>query len=170
MVELEDIPAAGLEISFNLKPSYFEIAADEFNISEHVLFDCSLTKKGREVYVQGDMKTDLRLVCARCLASFIVPLNVHLEIDYLPKWILGLEEEVELEAGDLNKYYYEGDSINLKDAVRDYIVTAVPIKPLCSEECKGLCHKCGKNLNVETCSCSGEDFNDRFEVLKLLEL
>lgn len=169
LVELEEIPPEGLEITFDLEPSFFELTDKGLDISERVSFNCSLVKSGKEVYMQGDMRTGLKLVCARCLVPFKIALGMHLEICYLPKWAVSDKEEVELDSSDLNKYYYEGGAIDLKDAVRDYIATAVPMKPLCREDCKGLCYKCGKNLNIEACNCEPDEFDDRFETLQGLK-
>ena len=59
-------------------------------------------------------------------------------------------------------------NININDDVRDSLILAVPMKKLCKEDCKGLCYKCGTDLNKNTCNCSENETNDRWD--KLLEL
>jgi len=71
-----------------------------------------------------------------------------------PKRLLSHEAEVELRPDDLDIYYYDGDEINLDPLIYDEVLLNLPIRPLCREDCAGLCHICGKNKNVESCACS----------------
>jgi len=61
------------------------------------------------------------------------------------------------------------DKIDLDEYIRDYAVLAVPMKNLCSEDCKGLCSKCGKNLNEGTCNCNEENIDPRWESIQKLK-
>ena len=60
----------------------------------------------------------------------------------------------------------EGDTVDLTDLLVQDIISSLPIQPLCSEDCKGLCQECGANLNRETCDCDKEQVNERFAALK----
>jgi uncharacterized protein len=62
--------------------------------------------------------------------------------------------------------YFLGDEIDIADLVRESLLLAQPLKKLCKEECKGLCPKCGINLNVSTCSCNKEIMDPRLMVLQ----
>ena len=64
----------------------------------------------------------------------------------------------------------ETDKIDLAKDIRDYAILAVPMKKLCSEDCKGLCPKCGKNLNDGTCDCHEEKMDPRWEPLQKLKI
>jgi uncharacterized protein len=61
------------------------------------------------------------------------------------------------------------DKIDLDKDIRDYAILAVPMKKLCSENCKGLCPKCGKNLNDDLCDCIEEIIDPRWEVIQKLK-
>ncbi|MDD4159979.1 MAG: DUF177 domain-containing protein [Synergistaceae bacterium] len=60
------------------------------------------------------------------------------------------------------------DEIDLGPLVWEVLITLLPTAPLCSEECRGLCPKCGANLNNSSCTCTDEKGDPRFEVLKSL--
>lgn len=75
----------------------------------------------------------------------------------------------ELDSENLSVAYYEGDRIDLGEEVRQSIILALPMKPVCREDCLGLCSHCGRNLNKEKCGCKEEEIDERLAKLgKLL--
>jgi uncharacterized protein len=79
---------------------------------------------------------------------------------------VGDEEEVELAEQDLVSAVFSGDEIDLLPEIGEQVALAVPLKPLCSEQCKGLCPLCGADLNTAECGCSREPVNLKFAALK----
>jgi uncharacterized protein len=79
-------------------------------------------------------------------------------------------ENSENEKIDVVYLHPETDKINIGEDVRDYALLALPMKKLCSEDCKGLCPKCGKNLNDGSCNCKDEKIDSRWEPLQKLKL
>ena len=75
-----------------------------------------------------------------------------------------------LQAEELEISYYQGDFIDLTPIICEQIILQIPIKPLCSEECKGLCPHCGINMNVASCSCHLEFVDPRLAVLKNIKI
>ena len=71
---------------------------------------------------------------------------------------------------DLDLDYYTGESVDLESLLREQIILMMPLKPLCDENCKGLCPHCGANLNRETCTCSTDTVNSPFAVLAKLKI
>ena len=78
--------------------------------------------------------------------------------------------DVELSSDDLETAVYCGSTIDLAGIILEQLVVNLPIKPLCSDGCKGLCPKCGANRNTETCGCVDDDVDPRFEILKKLKV
>jgi uncharacterized protein len=78
-------------------------------------------------------------------------------------------DEHEIQEDDLSTAFYRDETIDLGDLVREQFYLMVPMKPLCSEACKGLCPQCGTNLNRGTCECRNEWHDPRFEKLKALK-
>jgi uncharacterized protein len=130
----------------------------------HLVLD---VRKAREAYrVTGRVDTRLRLECGRCLEAFEIPVDSAFELGYLPAAATpataqghhgqhGREEDVEREIAedDLTTAYYRNDTLDLGELMHEQFVLALPMKPLCSDDCKGLCPSCGTNLNKGTCDC-----------------
>lgn len=110
-----------------------------------------------------DVWVSAELNCDRCARNFKREFQNSFVITYIIQNNPAVSE-------DLNVYYIspETDKVNLKDDVREYVLLAVPMKNLCDEECKGLCPRCGKNLNEEACECTSDEVNPVWaELLKL---
>jgi len=83
---------------------------------------------------------------------------------------LGQDEDVELAEEDLISATYEGDEIDFTREITEQVILAIPFKPLCSEDCKGLCSNCGAELNISNCACSQDNMNLQFNALKNLKV
>jgi uncharacterized protein len=135
----------------------FSLSKEELNISElegMVLCRFVLTKSKKKVRIKGDVSYKFNITCARCLE--VVPKEFYERVDCIfergsPYSTEAVE--IELTKRDTEKYYYAGDEIDITPLVRDTILLAVPIKPLCKPDCRGLCPHCGKNLNEGDCEC-----------------
>ena len=79
------------------------------------------------------------------------------------------EGEIEVEEDDLTTAFYEHDTIDLGHLMREQMYLALPMKPLCRDDCRGLCPTCGANLNLGTCGCKHEWEDPRLAVLKRLK-
>jgi len=76
------------------------------------------------------------------------------------------EKEAAVTGTEAEISYYQGDGLLLEDALREQVLLSVPLRVLCREDCKGLCPTCGKNLNLERCSCANEVPDVRWTALK----
>lgn len=117
--------------------------------------------------VEGTVTVPLRQTCSRCLTSFEQLLSSRFTIFFregTPQE--GDEEEVELAEQDLVSAVFSGEEIDLLPEIGEQVALAVPLKPLCSEQCKGLCPLCGADLNTAACGCSCEPVNLKFAALK----
>lgn len=112
------------------------------------------TYDGQIVNLKGSITGIIEGQCSRCLESLDYNLNVEFDEDFSK-----LEHNEEI-------YPIEEESIELKDMVIDNIILSIPFKFLCSEECKGLCPVCGRNLNKYQCDCNKDNIDPRLAVLK----
>src|SRR5207302_1211789 len=96
------------------------------------------------IHVSGPVKGDVTIECRRCLKLFVRPLTVELD-DVFTYPGEGTDDE---------GYRVESESIDLEPVVRDAVMLALPLNPLCIEGCKGLCSTCGANLNEADCGHS----------------
>jgi uncharacterized protein len=82
---------------------------------------------------------------------------------------MATEQERELQDEDVETSYYRDDQIDLNELMREQFYLALPMKPLCQEDCQGLCAQCGTNLNTGTCECHPEWVDPRLAALKELK-
>ena len=129
--------------------------------------DVFVEKAGLDVFVRGHLAAVLRLDCSRCLEHVAYPLDVDFRHTLRPCDKRGMtSKEQELHAEDLEFGYYEGDLVELNPIIEEQIVLSVPMKPLCRDDCKGLCPRCGFNLNESSCGCPRTDTGSPFDRLK----
>ncbi len=172
---LEDIPEEGLEANFSEAEDWLDerLRAEEkrlFRIVGPILVHLRLSRAGRMIHVKSRLETRVEWVCARCLEPFSRPLNSEFSVVLKPKPDFSPEEERELNREDLESDFYEGEEINLTPFVQDQVLLTLPPKAVCREDCRGLCQRCGKNLNRETCQCATAEVDPRLASLKHFRL
>jgi uncharacterized protein len=86
----------------------------------------------------------------------------------LPSSAVRIEAEHEMDDEDLETSYYRDDQIDLSELLREQFYLALPMKPLCRDDCRGLCPECGINLNAGTCTCAPTWEDPRLAALKEL--
>jgi len=115
-----------------------------------------LEKHGRDVLVRGHLAGRLDLACSRCLEEFSFPVQADFDLLLAPEKEPMSGEDEELTAADLDLDFYTGEVVDLESIIREQIILTLPLKPLCFEDCRGLCTRCGANLNQERCACKAE--------------
>ncbi len=151
--------------SFSFKTSAEELGLDKERgfLLERVLVEGLVLNKGMSFEVTGEINTKLKQICSRCLEDMITLLKVSFSEEY--QEVDGKESG---QVSDLEINCFSGDEIDITDLVRETLLLAEPIKPVCSETCRGLCHECGANLNITTCGCNPVTFDPRLAVLEKL--
>ncbi|HEV3140083.1 MAG TPA: DUF177 domain-containing protein [Vicinamibacterales bacterium] len=141
----------------------------DFAIVEPVSLAFDIFKDKQQFHLVGDVKTVLELPCSRCLEPFCQGVDAHFDLRYQPHSANIGEDEREIEEDDLSTAFYENDEIDLGQLMREQCYLALPMKPLCREDCRGLCPVCGMNLNRGNCSCKVEWDDPRLAALKKLK-
>jgi uncharacterized protein len=160
---LSDITHEGLDLAFEET-----LSSEALKLKSPARANLRVDKAGPEVFARGSVGTSIELQCSRCLRSFVKELDVNINVVYLPVEELKGEEKHEIKDDELDIGFYQGDELDVQDLVREQILLNVPMKPLCSEACKGICPDCGADLNVSTCACERKETDPRLEVLKKL--
>ena len=128
-------------------------------------------RSGQDLLFDGTLCGDLVGQCARCLEEFPLSLDRPFSCVLMPlDSPNSLGRELELNHEDLAASFYSGDSVDVSALVQEQFFLALPSRPLCQDECKGLCEQCGVNLNVETCSCCPLWQDPRLAVLSTLRV
>ena len=129
-----------------------------------------LLRTDRGILVKGALHTERELTCSRCLGLFRCPLTLDIEEEYFPTndIVTGASLPIPGEPG----YFTidERNFLDLTEAIRQYTLMATPMKPLCREDCAGLCPSCGRNLNQATCNCPPRPVDPAWSKLSKLVL
>jgi uncharacterized protein len=142
---------------------------DAYEIVAPVRLNFEIHKDKERFRLVGSVVTELELPCSRCLEPFRLPVNATFDLRYHPASEMSQDEEREVEEDDLETSYYRDDQIDLNELLREQFYLVLPMKPLCTEGCKGLCPQCGTNLNAGTCDCSTEWKDPRLAPLRQLK-
>ena len=116
----------------------------------------------------GRVESTVQLTCGRCLEPFLWPIDATFDLRYQPRVESTNEADREIQEDDFSTAFYENDAIDLVQLMREQFYLALPMKPLCKPDCRGLCPHCGTNLNRGTCACAPEWIDPRFAALKNL--
>jgi len=130
--------------------------------------EVGLMRTDRGILAKGRLHTELALTCSRCLTLFGCPLALNIEEEYFPTTdvVTGTSLPPPDEPGC---FTIDGHNIlDLTEAIRQYALMTTPMKPLCREDCAGLCPTCGCNLNQTTCDCPTKPADPRWS--KLIKL
>ena len=109
-----------------------------------------------------------KLQCDRCLEDYEVPVEERLELMVVEGRAPDYDGEHHLQAEDLGGVYVEGGVLRTDPLVLEQVQIAVPMKPLCRDDCPGLCPSCGADLKSDACSCAGAATDSRWGALAAL--
>jgi uncharacterized protein len=148
----------------------FAADQEDFRVTAPVSLAFEIFKDKDQFRLAGRTQTTLELPCSRCLEPIAVAVDMPFDLRYQPHTAAGhgRDGEREIEEDDFATAFYENDQIDLAQLMREQFYLAVPMKPLCATECRGLCPVCGTNLNRGTCECRRDWDDPRFAVLKTL--
>ncbi len=175
-LELKDIKAAGLEQDYSLAlcafPELERLAQEQGpRFEEPIRFNVRFQRSGRIVEADGRFKARVQLECSRCLQPFKYELSEPFALTFTPATNdEDPAEDLELEADELGLIVYQDDVLDLREPLQEQLIVALPIAPLCSRSCRGLCPECGGNLNAGSCGCSKKVFNNKFDLLSTLKI
>lgn len=176
-VHLDAIQETGLRLDYELDPARDEgLAAltqsGEAAFAAPVRVILDLTRVSDTIEVRGRVATRLKLTCGRCLESFSQDLDREICCTYAPappERDHPTAGDLELSADDVGLIFFEGETLDTAEAVREEILAAVPYRPLCRDQCRGLCPHCGQNRNTGTCDCTEQKVDPRLAVLAKLK-
>jgi DUF177 domain-containing protein len=146
-------------------------------LAEPLELDLRTYRTGADLILEGTLVGELGLACGRCLARYRHPLREAFRLVLEPA---GTRVPAEPEAAralvrtgmclgdELEMGWYQGPEIDLGAFLLELVALAVPVQPLCREDCRGLCPRCGADLNSERCTCEAERSASPFAVLRTL--
>jgi uncharacterized protein len=165
-IGIEDLKPEPLHIHHIFPVSEINFSREDAALSAPVAADFVLTHKDRDLYVDGTVETAIRFRCSRCAREFSRPIAASFDLSYLPqpKWT-NEDAEIELQYEDMVVAFYDGLALDVDLMVMEQIELAMPMRLVCRDDCKGLCYRCGADLNEGTCLCKNEESDSRLSVL-----
>ena len=122
-----------------------------------------LDKRSSDYYASVRMDANAEFECNRCLESFEKSLQEKIRLVFTSdEKLLGSDDD------DIRQIASNQFELDFTDDIRDALSLSIPSKLLCTEECKGLCSRCGKNLNEGDCDCENDEIDPRWEALSKL--
>jgi len=172
---LEDIPREGREAESEQDPGWLDdrFVKEErnpFRFLGPIRIHLRLSRSGRTVLVESRIQAEAEFSCDRCLERFPSVLGSVSKTTLKPKPQVSLGEEMELGRDDIETDFYEGDEIDLTPLLQDQLLLTLPPKSVCREDCRGLCQRCGQNMNRGTCQCAKAEIDPRLEPLKKFQV
>lgn len=135
-----------LEVS----PSEIDFTGEDFEIAAPVHSHIQFLRQNQNIYTKAAFSTSLVVECSRCLESLETEIVVEVELHFLQ---VDAPEKMDPRLLDAGERHYAGEVIDLSNDARQGLVLEIPVWPLCSESCNGLCASCGANLNLDKCGC-----------------
>ena len=165
-IEIEDLKQEPLHVRHVFPVGEIKFSHEDAALSEPVAVDFVLTHQDRDLRVDGRLETGIRFRCSLCTKEFSKTFSSTFDLTYLPQpeWV-NEGAEIELKYEDMEIAYYDGIALDVNLMVLEQIELAMPMKFVCREDCRGLCCKCGADLNEGSCRCKNEEIDSRMSVL-----
>lgn len=135
-------------------------------------------RMGEDLFLDGEVRGELELACGRCATRYRQPIREPLRlllepagsrVPADPEGAEGLAREGLYLSDELEHGWFGGSEFRLDRWVKEAVALGTPVQPLCREDCRGLCPRCGTDLNLERCTCEPEVRHSPFDVLRQLK-
>ncbi len=165
LLDLTRLSGPSVHIERTYAPDAFD-PEEDFRVASPVSLTFDVVKADRRFTLTGRVAATLGLACSRCAEPMTLPVDLVFDLTYLPQPTEAEQGEFEVAEEDLGVAYYTDETIDLGHLMREQFYLAAPMKPLCTDQCLGLCPTCGVNRNTTPCTCSPSWVDPRLEGLK----
>jgi uncharacterized protein len=171
-------------------PTPFEFEADESwwrailsghqlpaELPEPLRFELRAHRMGADLFLEGSVSGQLGLECARCLARYRHPLSERFRlvlepagnrVPADPEGAQALARDGLCLGEEIDTGWFQGHQLELAAFFHEIVALSLPVKPLCREDCEGLCPRCGADRSVAACDCGEMERESPFAVLRTL--
>jgi len=177
---LADITADGLSLVGEAAAEELDLTEDDAVLRGPLAVSLDLTNIEGMVAVTGVLEGTIVRECVRCLKEFEDPLAFSVRATFVPepksaprhpkridpRKVRAEIVEAEPEEEPDDQYHYQGNQLELASMLREHVILSAPMQPLCSDDCRGLCAQCGKDLNEGPCQCAVEPPIPTFRVVQ----
>ena len=164
-IDVKELALHKIQLRKSYAPGTLDFHSGEFRQIEPLEVRAKAELLEGHIRLDGDLHTRLEMVCARCLEPVIEEISRDFDLTYKPLEGKTREEELRLKTDDTEIGFFEGDGLFLADVLAEQVLLALPMKVICRSDCRGLCPRCGANLNGEDCRCEAHAADPRLAVL-----
>ncbi len=166
-VELKDLAHEKLSFRASFEPGVVEFGSESVQQVGPLDWSATAERAGDEIRIAGSLNTTVELACSRCLEPARVAINKPFDLFFRQRdeEMFDEDEEIELDERETRTAFFTGTQLGITDILREQILLALPMKALCTVDCKGLCPHCGTNLNAGSCNCPKEQFSPHMDTL-----
>ena len=170
-VDLAALERERLELEGRLEPGEVDLSADQIRQVGSLRWSGFAERTGDEVRLAGRLEGQFELACVRCLEPVAKTMDRAFDLLFRKRdsLVYDKDAEIQLKEADTSTAFIVGMELPLADIFREQILLSLPMKPLCRDECKGLCPTCGTNRNDRSCDCPPAKINPAFEGLAELK-
>ncbi len=166
-IKINDIPPDGLTIELADKVDLLQDGAALTAFTAVISFK---PVGSGTIHISGKVQSAPRLECSRCLTRFSYPMESEFSLDTSPVAEIDKAPEHELTGGELETEFYEGDEIEPLEIIKEQLLISMPMVPLHTPDCRGLCQSCGADLNKGNCGCGDKGREGMSPFAKLKDL
>jgi uncharacterized metal-binding protein YceD (DUF177 family) len=171
VVDLKDLALEKIQLQGSFEPGILDFGSDGVRQVGFLDWTASAERAGLEIRITGSLKSTVEQMCSRCLEPARYELVKPFDLYFRQRDELMFDEddEIELSEKDTRTAFFTGTQLAIGDILREQVLLGLPMKALCTIDCKGLCPNCGTNLNLNTCNCPGESFSPHLDTLLQLK-
>lgn len=173
-IKTKDLELRKLAFDENFLPGVIDLGEDlEQKSAIKTAGSAELVRESRgarevveDIRIVGSFTTKIEVRCARCLEPVENKLAESFDLLYRPQGVDARGDDSSIGRAETEIGYYRGEGLLLEDVLKEQILLALPVKQVCSANCKGLCPHCGRNLNFESCDCVATVSDPRWTALE----
>lgn len=165
-IEIDNLKNRGGKFSKVYQVGELALGESDVRLTEPAAVQVYARRDGNEIILTGELEAQVETPCGRCLKPVVLPIHDAFKERFVPVVTWRNEEQHELKTEDLDLGILTGEEIDFDELVREQILLAVPDHVLCREDCKGLCPSCGRDRNLEPCTCEEASVDSRWQKLK----
>ena len=142
-----------------------DLSLDDEAPASHIMGRVELLRTDQGIWVTAELESTMVCSCSRCLSEFEQPIRMSVNDEYLPTVNIASGARLNCSSEDGNFFVDQGHVLDMTEAIRQYFTLNLPMKPMCMENCEGICLTCGINLNEAGCVCDKTRGDARWDVL-----
>jgi DUF177 domain-containing protein len=168
-LDVNELALRKTRIRKSYAPGTLDFHSGEFRQIEPLEVRATAELVDGQIRIFGTLHTRVDLVCARCLDTVVEEISRDFDLFYRPMTSIARDDEFHLNLDDTEIGFFEGDGLFLADVLAEQVNLSLPMKVICSSDCRGLCPHCGANLNNEECRCEKNGSDPRLAPLARLK-